>query len=200
MPVSDAADTWLSLASELSPPDLVAVGDHLILEPRVLDPRDIRPYVTIDELHDRLAHFSGRGAQAAASALRLMRHGAESRPETLLRLLLGRAGFPEPLLQAEIVDDGGHFHGFADLYYPEFKVIVEYDGDHHRTRVSQYDRDITRIDEFIASGNAVVRVRAARIFRSPSSIAPLVLRAHERQAKVMGLELPLAALRSQLKG
>ena len=156
--------------------------------------------LVVDELHDRLAHFSGRGAQAAASALRLMRHGAESRPETLLRLLLGRAGFPEPLLQAEIVDDGGHFHGFADLYYPEFKVIVEYDGDHHRTRVSQYDRDITRIDEFIASGNAVVRVRAARLFRSPSSIAPLVLRAHERQAKVMGLELPLAALRSQLKG
>ena len=44
LPVGDAASTWLSLAASLDPDDLVAVGDHLVLDPPVLDPYDIRPF------------------------------------------------------------------------------------------------------------------------------------------------------------
>jgi hypothetical protein len=63
----------------------------------------------------------------------LLRPGAESRPETLLRLLLGRAGLPEPEVNVDIRDDSGRFLGRADLVYPPWRTIVEYDGDQHRT-------------------------------------------------------------------
>jgi len=199
LPVSDAATTWLAVASALPLDDLVAVGDHFILDPRVLDPHDIRPYVSLATLTTVTERFTGRGAVASATALTYLRQGAESRPETLVRLILGRAGFPEPELQASIVDASHRWLGFADLYFRDFKVVVEYDGEKHRTHSGQHDRDLTRIDSFIAAGNAVVRIRKQRLFGDPGSIPRLVLEAHERQAAVLGLELPLSHLRSQIK-
>ena len=190
LPVTGPADTWLALAAHLELDDLVAAGDHLILDPRVLDPRDIRPHVTLEQLAERTESFSGRGARTAASALRLLRQGAESRPETLVRLLLARAGFPEPELQAEIRDDAGRLIGFADLFWPAMKVVVEYDGEHHRTNSVQYARDEARIEGFIEAKNAVVRVRKGQLFSSPATVVARVERAFRRQASVVGLELP----------
>ena len=200
LPASDPTSTWLALAPTTPIDELVAIGDHLILDPRVLDPYDIRPYLTLDALTRATDHFTGRGAVAGAAALAQLRQGAESRPETLVRLILARAGFPEPELQAEIVDSRGRQLGFADLYFRDFKVVVEYDGEKHRTNSRQHDRDLSRIDSFIAAGHAVVRIRWRRLFRDQSSIPRLVLEAHERQAAVLGLEVPLSHLRSQMKG
>ena len=183
-PVSDPASTWLALASTLSRDDLVAIGDHLILEPRQLEPSDPRPHVTLEALGERAAAFHGRGARAAASALALLRQGAESRPETLLRLLLVRAGFGEPELQAEIRDAAGRWLGYADLYWPERRVVVEYDGEHHRTDSRAYDRDMTRIEDFVAARNAVVRVRKGALFGNPASVVARVQRAFDRNPGV----------------
>jgi len=179
LPVSDPVSAWLEVAALLSVDDLVAVGDHLILDPRVLDPRDLRPYVTHEQLAVRLASFSGRGARKAALALALLRQGAESRPESLLRLLLGRAGYPEPVLQAEIVDAAGRWLGYADLYWPDVKVIVEYDGKHHENE-SVRGRDNTRIEDFVAAGNAVVRVSSVGLFTAPDTVLARVERAFNR--------------------
>ena len=180
--VSDAASTWLALASVLGLDDLVAVGDHLILDPRVLNPHDPRPYVTVEELAARLAGYHGRGARLAHEALLLLRQGAESRPETLVRLLLARAGFPEPVLQAPIFDDAGKLLGYADLYWPDLKIVVEYDGQHHRTDDVAYDRDLIRIDDFIAAGNLVVRIRKYGLFRAPAGEVARVERAFRQRA------------------
>ena len=177
LPVSDAASTWLALASALSRDDLVAIGDHLILEPRLLEPGDPRPYVTLEALGERAAEFHGRGARAAASALALLRQGAESRPETLLRLFLVRAGFGEPELQAEIRDAAGRWLGYADMYWPERRVVVEYDGEHHRTSSSQYDRDESRIEALIRAGYTVVRVRGGQLFGQPQIVVARVAQA-----------------------
>jgi very-short-patch-repair endonuclease len=43
-------------------------------------------------------------------------------------------------------------------------VIVEYDGDQHRTSTLQYDRDITRFDRATDAGFRVIRVRARGLF------------------------------------
>lgn len=200
LPVTDPADTWLALSSVLALDDLVAAGDHLILDPRVIDPHDIRPHVTFEQLAERAAAFSGRGARVAASAIRLLRQGAESRPETLVRLTLARANFPEPELQAEIRNDVGRFLGHADLYWPTLKVVVEYDGEHHRTNSVQYAKDELRIENFIEAKNAVVRIRKGELFLDPASVVSRVTRAFHRQAAAMGLEVPLSPLRSESKG
>jgi hypothetical protein len=165
--VSDAASTWLALASMLPLDELVAVGDHLVLDSFVLDPANPRPFTTIAELHARTDAFHGRGARRALTALRLIRLGAESRPETLLRLLLLRARLPAPELNLEVRDAGGGWLGRADLVWPRWRTVAEYDGDQHRSSPKQYDKDISRIDRFVAAGWKVVRVRKRGLFVTP---------------------------------
>jgi hypothetical protein len=177
LPVSDPASTWLALAGILPFDELVVCGDHVVHVPVVVDPRDIRPHVTLAELGARVHDFSGRGARAAASAYRLLRTGAESRPETLLRLLLWRAGLPEPEVNTSIVDAAGRPLGRGDLVFRAWRVVVEYDGDEHRTNTVQYDRDITRIEDFVHADWSVVRVRKHGLFGRPEQTAGRVARA-----------------------
>lgn len=160
LPVSPPAMLLLELAPILDQPDLVAVGDHLVLDPHVLDPLDLRPYLPLHELPNALAALRGKGIRAARGAAELVREGAESRRETLLRLLIREAGFPEPQCGALVLDTSGRRIGWFDLVWPERQVIVEYDGDQHRTSTYQYDRDIRRFDRATEAGYRVIRVRA----------------------------------------
>jgi very-short-patch-repair endonuclease len=179
--VSDAASTWLALASLLPLDELVVVGDHLVLDPFVLDPADPRPFTTMAELQARTGVFHGRGARRALTALGLARLGAESRPETLLRLLLLRARLPEPQLNLEVRDARGRWLGRSDLVWPAWRTVAEYDGDQHRSSARQYDNDISRIDRFIAAGWKVVRVRKRGLFVSPQGTVARVTEALESQ-------------------
>jgi hypothetical protein len=177
LPVSDAITTWLALAPLLEIDDLVAIADHIVLEPVVLDPYDIRPHAALAELQRRVAAFRGRGARKAASAVQWVRPGAESRPETLLRLLIARAGLSEPEVNAEIRDAAGRLLGRADLLYRRWKVIVEYDGEGHRTSSRQYERDETRLEDFALEGFRVVRIRKGTLFGRPDVAAARIERA-----------------------
>jgi very-short-patch-repair endonuclease len=160
LPVSGPATTFLELASLLSMPDLVAVGDHLVLEPRVLDPNDIRPHISLSELRDRCAAAGGRSVRKARAAAELVRVGAESRRETQLRLLALESGLPDPELGGALFDAAGHRIGYFDLMWRNVRLIAEYDGDQHRTSTSQYERDIRRFDEAVDAGFRIIRVRA----------------------------------------
>lgn len=160
LPVSPAALAFLECAAVLESADLVAVGDHLVLDPRVLDPTDLRPYLRLDELRAELAHARGRHVRAARAAAALVREGVESRRETLLRLLVREAGLPEPACGMLVHDRDGREIGHFDLVWPERRVIAEYDGDQHRTSTYQYDRDIRRFDRAAEAGYRVIRVRA----------------------------------------
>ncbi|MDQ1545990.1 MAG: hypothetical protein QOH69_894 [Actinomycetota bacterium] len=167
-PVSDVASTWLSLSTLIPLDELVAVTDHLVLDPHVLDPHDPRPYATLESLGARAQAYSGRGSRALERALSLARVGAESRPETLLRLLLVRAGIPEPSLNVGVTSRPGRLLGRGDLVWPEWRTVVEYDGDNHRTSDKQYDRDIRRVEDFVAAEWRVVRVRKHGLFVATS--------------------------------
>jgi very-short-patch-repair endonuclease len=177
LPVSDAVTTWLALAPLLDIDDLVAIADHIVLEPAVLDPYDLRPHAALAELLRRVELFRGRGARKAASAAQQVRPGAESRPETLLRLLMMRAGLPEPEVNVEIRDAAGRLLGRGDLVYREWRVIVEYDGEGHRTSSRQYERDETRLEDFARAGYRVVRIRRGTLFGRPDIAAARIERA-----------------------
>lgn len=167
LPVSDPATTYLELAALWSRDALTAAGDHLVLEPRVLDPRDARPHVSLERLRRAVEGATGRGVRRARDALGSVRVGAESIMETRLRLLAVRSGLPEPVLQHEVRDRLGRV-GWFDLAWPERRLIAEYDGDQHRTDRAQYERDMRRIDRAIDAGWRVVRVRARGILIDPS--------------------------------
>lgn len=169
LPVSDPASLFIELGGLLDHDDLVAVGDALVLDPEVLDPRDPRPWVRLDDLRHAVSTCPRTpGLAAARRALALIRVGAESRPESLLRLLLERAGFPEPELNPVLVDDRGRRLGRFDLVYRDARVIVEYDGDQHRTSTTQYERDIRRLERAREAGWTVIQVRARGLWVDPA--------------------------------
>ena len=54
---------------------------------------------------------------------------------------------------------------FLDMGWPDFKVAVEYDGDHHRKDRRQYVKDIARLQMLEALGWIVIRVISTKIVR-----------------------------------
>jgi hypothetical protein len=105
-------------------------------------------------------HAGRRGIKQARAALDLVDPGAESPRETWLRLLLVRAGFPRPDTQIRVYDEYGALIGEIDMGWPDLKIAVEYEGDHHRTNRSQFNKDIRRVDALIEQGWIVIRVTA----------------------------------------
>lgn len=168
VPVSDPCTLFIELATLLPEDELVAVGDALVLEPEVLDPIDLRPWVMLEELTRSCERSRSPGCRRARRALARVRPGAESRPETLLRLLLLTAGLPEPEVNGEIHDGLGRRIGRFDLVYREFRVLVEYDGHQHRTDPVQYERDIARWDRAYEAVWRVIRVRHRGLFDRPA--------------------------------
>ena len=185
LPVADAASVFLQLAAIVPLDELVVAGDYLIHDPPVLDPRDIRPHATLDELYRRTGMYNGRGRVRAAEALALMRVGTESRMETLLRLILRRAGLPEPTVNLTLTGIRRRWRHRADLVYVERGVIVEYDGDHHRTNARQCEEDMRRFDDFVHDGWQLVRVRKYGVLTNPSDTVDRV-----RSALAVGGRLP----------
>ena len=158
LPVCDPVTTWLQLAGSYSLRWLVAAADHLVLSPLVPDPSDPRPHARLDVFAKRVRVFHGRHAERAHEAVDLVREGVESPQETFLRLDLLDYGLPEPLVNHEIRDATGRMIAVGDLVYPAYRILVEYDGEQHRTDSWQYRRDIERHDELAEAGWTRIRV------------------------------------------
>ncbi|WP_299165504.1 hypothetical protein [uncultured Arthrobacter sp.] len=152
------ARTWLDLAERLSVDELVVIADQLIRYPRKEFEGRSEPYCTKNDLQrviDR--HPRKRGVRKAREALDLARVGADSPPETRLRLALVYAGLPEPAVNIPIVDENGIEWHQPDLSYPEFRISIQYDGGGHSEQ-DQVDRDISRAEQTIAIDWSEVRV------------------------------------------
>ena len=151
MAVVCPVETWCQLAPLLSLDDLIAAGDRLLGLPQ--------PLADMHELADAVAARSGRrGARMLREALTWVRPRVESRRETFLRLLIVRAGFPEPETNMEIAVRPGRKRVRGDLVFARYKVLVEYDGQHHRTSDTQFRRDVERLDDVADAGWRVIRV------------------------------------------
>ncbi|MFP7760983.1 hypothetical protein [Marisediminicola sp. LYQ85] len=152
----------------LSVTDLVVAADHLILTPPFGGTG--RPFTTRERLQAAVEAHPVAGMPRARTALDLVRPGAESRTETLLRLLLRDHGLPEPTVNptVEVRTLDGRFRIVRlDLAFCRWKVAVEYDGDHHRTDARQYELDIARYDDITADGWIDIRVRSYGLFVEP---------------------------------
>jgi hypothetical protein len=103
-------------------------------------------------------HPGSRGLRQLNRVLSLVDPGSESPKETWLRLLLIRAGLPQPATQIKVVDGG--WVARLDMGWAELKVAVEYDGGHHYTDRRQYLKDIRRLEKLQELGWIVVRVVA----------------------------------------
>ena len=115
---------------------------------------------SVEDVRLLIKRYPGtRGLRQLRSALPLVDGGAASPKETWLRLLLINAGLPAPTTQIPI-HENWRLVGVLDMGWEQYKVAVEYDGDHHRTNRQQYARDQWRLRKFDAMGWIVIRVIA----------------------------------------
>ncbi len=150
--LTSPARTWLDLAGMLSLGDLVAVGDYFI--------HWRLPLTTALDLRTQLERMSRRrGVELARTALGLLSDRAESRPESRLRVVLVMSGLPQPSINHVLVDSETGKHVRPDFMFREFKVILEYQGDYHRT-AAQWRKDMTRRTRLEAQGWYVMEVNA----------------------------------------
>lgn len=104
------------------------------------------------------AHPRAGGLARLREALELVDGGADSPPETHLRLLLIRGGFPRPQTQVPVRDENGIQFARIDLGWPQWKVGLEYDGAWHRESAVQTSNDINRYATFEETGWRVLTV------------------------------------------
>jgi hypothetical protein len=149
--------TWLDVSRRMSIDELTVVADHLIRRPRPeLEDRS-EAYASTAELAEMLDRHKGTpGIRKARLALEQARVGADSAPETRLRLALGREGLPEPFLNPPMELRAGVVRQ-PDLAYPESRVAVEYEGEGH-SEAGQIIRDISREEDFSRAGWTLVRL------------------------------------------
>ncbi len=160
--VAVPAAAWLTACGDLDLVQAVAAADRLIRLGKI----------TESQLREVAETATGRGCRLGRRAAALARAGVDSPRETRLRLLLVLAGLPEPACNPMIGSRTapiGHF----DLVLGEFMIVIEYDGDHHRTDPVQWSRDIARHEAAVGAGYAVVRVTNGRMAQ-PREIAQTV--------------------------
>lgn len=163
VPLTSPARTWLDLASVLDVEDLVVAADFFICSQSRSFGRNRLALCSLADLRSQVEGNRGaRGLRRAKSALELARVGADSAPETKLRLAIGRLGLPEPALGYVITDSTDWELAWPDLAFPEFKVAVNYDGRHH-FEPRQRELDIRRDESVAAIGWTSVTVTAAQV-------------------------------------
>ena len=108
---------------------------------------------------------------------------ADSPMETRLRWLLIQAGLPRPQVQVDLHNSAGRFVGRADLYYPDARLVIEYDGGNHRDRLVEDDR---RQNLILNAGYRLLRFTAVDIHQRSHVVIGQVLEA-------LGTEPPAAA-------
>lgn len=156
--ITNRRRTWLDLAELLDLDDVVVVADHLLRIPRPhFEGREVA-YATIQDLEEVVAlHPGKKGVTRARKSLGLSRVGADSAPETKLRLAIVRAGLPLPDVNEAILDSSGLSIHESDLSFRAFRIAIEYEGAGH-SDPRQVERDIARAERVEAAGWLEVRV------------------------------------------
>lgn len=147
----------LELSSCLNLTEHIVLGDQLVRWPHPgLEPRS-EPWARLPALRQAVEEWRGRrGSPQARRALRRVRVGADSPPETLMRLALEDAGLPEPELQIAL-DPLDRYSPVGDAGYRDARIVIQYDGVHHFSP-DQQARDQRRNACFENEGWIVVMV------------------------------------------
>lgn len=158
--------TLLTCAVQLNVPDLVALADAMLRRATV----EGRP----DPMLVALELGLGRpGYRRLVRAAPLRRAGVRSRAETLLRLMIATAGLPEPVVAHPVVSTECSTESWtaeADLAWPEFGVLVEYEGDVHRSSRRQFALDVRRFERYADEGWRAVRATRSDVFGDPREL------------------------------
>ncbi len=172
IPVEHPVRAWRQVAATWALDDLVAAADRLVC-PRF-------GLATLDELRAEVALLGDTREAILTRALREVRIGAETADETRLRLLLARAGLPEPELDRPLHTREGRFVARLGLAYPAYRVAVEHEGRSHACDDHRFARGVDRGDAIRAQGWAQVRILGQHLRPDPAVALDRVVTALRR--------------------
>lgn len=180
----DLTHTWAQLAPHLPFEELIALGDAIVTaiarQPARSPQSSQSPSSrgrTAAQIRDDLATFAAwlptfRGKRACIDACRHIMAGVDSPMETRNRLALIRHGVPRPIPGYTV--PGMAFANGApmtlDMAWPEQRVAVEYDGDHHRTDKVQWRRDSEKRDRLLGHG-WIIRIATGATMANADALA-----------------------------
>ncbi len=153
--------TWTDLGRMLTLGDLVAVGDHLV--------HHRAAWTSIQQLRGAAVEFTGRGSRNLKQAATLLDAHSESRPESRVRVIIVTCGLPMPTINHTLIDSETGKQIRPDFTFRDHKVLIEYQGEYHRTR-AQWRKDMTRRSRLEAMGWKVMEINADDL-RDPVELA-----------------------------
>lgn len=172
--------TWLDCARKMDIDEITVVADHLLRIPRPEFEGRSAPYCTMDDLEEMLdRHWGTPGIRKARLALEQACVGADSAPETRLRLALKWAGMPTAEVNVPTELSAGVVRQ-SDLAYREWRVAVEYEGEGH-SDPEQIVRDIAREEDFSRAGWILVRISKRHMRNDARSAVAKVRRVLEQR-------------------
>ena len=128
--------------------------------------KSLRPPLALDLLRNELAQFGSLPGVALCGGVIDFADGCSASPgESLSRVAIHAAGLPAPELQMSFYDRRG-FIGTVDFWWPEYRLIGEFDGKgkylreeytHGRTASQIVMEEKEREDRLRALGNGVTR-------------------------------------------
>lgn len=153
LPLVTVPHLLIELGSHLSLLELVQFSDAAVSN------RFGGPKTTVESLQVELTtRRQVRNRELITEAFSLTRLTVDSPRETWLRLWFIDNGFPEPVVHPRVRSRIKNVVLQPDLGYPELKLAIEYEGDHHRSSPGQFNRDIERRQLLEAEGWTVLRV------------------------------------------
>lgn len=180
--MSSPAQTFVDGADYLSFEDLVALGDAII--------KERAPLATRDELRAVVAAHAGqRGHRRLLAAAHALHPRAWSRPESIVRLGFETLGLPEPWCNVPVVLAGVTLA--PDAAFWRSGVLIEVEGDHHRTDRAQWLTDLERYNLVQRLGLEQYRLTVATPAKTARDLAPIAERIRARHRP--NAELPRIA-------
>jgi hypothetical protein len=154
-PLTTPVANWCELATALDRDELVVLGDAMVK----------RQLVSCRALITAAAEHRFYGVRRARGAAVLVRPRVDSPAETRSRLLVVDYGLPEPIAGYVVTDELGERIDAVDLAWPQYLVIIEYDGDLHRTTRSKWRYDNRKRDDLRTLGWTVIVLTADDLTR-----------------------------------
>jgi hypothetical protein len=155
-PVTSLARTVFDMASVLAPDDLVCLVDSALQAGWVMD---LGARQVPKRLRAALALADGR---------------SESTFETLVRLLLVRAGLAPEALQLKVFGKDGRVYARLDMAWPSVKVGLEADGREYHDLPKALHRDRVRANQLASDGWKIFRVTWDDLVHHPERIIALI--------------------------
>lgn len=187
VPVMTAPTMWAMLGRELTERELTILADAIVHIPRdsygIAHPE--RAHATLADLQAAIDAGPQKGVARLRAALARARAGSASPLETEYRLDAEDAGLPTPELDVQIRDERGRLLGISELVYRKYRLVVEIEGDHHRSSRQQWNRDIEKYRDYAEAGWEVVRLTSTHI-RARRNAVEIVRTALIRRRDTLG--------------